>query len=47
MLEKRKYISAEIQISLFSKCDIITTSDNESLGTEEWDDGGWTTPTSK
>ena len=45
MTEKKCYFTAEIEISRFFAQDIIVTSDSSSLGKEDWDDGGWTTPT--
>ena len=45
MMEKKKYSLAEIEIAMILASDIIVTSDDSPLGKEDWDDGGWTAPT--
>ena len=40
MSKKNTYIKAELDIVKISSLDVIATS--EPMGTEDWDDEGWT-----
>lgn len=42
MTEKKQYVTADIELLMFSQNDVIATSADISLGNGAWDNNGWT-----